>query len=194
LQGQSSSLLTAAFALWLAGGLGVPSSNLGAPTNKIKDLAGKSTAKSSQEIKLERPWEGQNDAPLSRPRSRAIGLVAAATIGGLMHELAAIRSHADLIEALRRRAVELDLSHIGADALAGLPAGYTSKLLCGMKGLGDISLPALLDALGVKLVLIEDPAATEASRRARARLGIGRRDNKKARPRVEPWPASPSSM
>jgi hypothetical protein len=68
------------------------------------------------------------------------------------------------------------------DALAGLAHGHTSKLFCGLKGLSDLSLPALLDALGCSLVLIEDPAKTEASRRARDRLGIGRRRHPQARP------------
>jgi hypothetical protein len=89
--------------------------------------------------------------------------------------LATIRSHTDLIDALRNRAVELELTHLATDALAGLAHGHTGKLFCGTRGLGNVSLPALLDALGVSLVLVEDPAKAEASRRARHRLGIGRR-------------------
>jgi hypothetical protein len=95
--------------------------------------------------------------------------------------LATVRSHGDLIEALRARAAELELSHLATDALSGLPSGYTGKLLCGMRGLGDISLPALLDALGVSLVLVEEPAKVEAAQLARARLGIGRRRHTLAR-------------
>src|SRR5258705_13860428 len=40
-----------------SGGLGVPSSNLGAPTNKIKDLQRKSTLDASQKSALGSAWE-----------------------------------------------------------------------------------------------------------------------------------------
>lgn len=63
----------------------------------------------------------------------------------------------DLIEALRRRRDELDISHETIDAVSGLQSGYTSKVLARMKGLGPVSLPALLGALACGLVLVEDP-------------------------------------
>src|SRR5260370_40726744 len=89
-------------------------------------------------------------------------------------ELASIRTPADLISALRNRAGELELSYESLDALAGLADRHTSKLMCGTTELGRISFPALLDALGVSLVLVEDPAKAEAARLARSRLGIGK--------------------
>jgi hypothetical protein len=63
----------------------------------------------------------------------------------------------DLIEALRQRRDELDISHETIDAVSGLQSGYTSKVMARMKGLGAVSLPALLGALAVGLVLVEDP-------------------------------------
>jgi hypothetical protein len=54
--------------------------------------------------------------------------------------------------------------------LAGLTTGHVSKLFCGDRGLGRISLFAMLDALGISLVLIEDPVKTAAAQRARERL------------------------
>jgi hypothetical protein len=98
----------------------------------------------------------------------------------MARELATIRTPADLIGALRHRAGELDLSHLSLDALAGIPEGLSGKLFCGSKNFGHISLPALLDALGCSLVLIEDPARTEVARQARTRLGIGRRHGRYA--------------
>lgn len=95
-------------------------------------------------------------------------------------ELASIRTPADLIGALRNRAGELELTHLGLDALAGLAEGHTGKLFCGTKDFGRVSLPAMLDALGVRLVLQEDAAATEAAKLARQRLGIGKRNGKYA--------------
>jgi hypothetical protein len=66
----------------------------------------------------------------------------------------------DLIEAIRARRDELGITHETIDAIAGLPSGYCSKLLAPepMKRLGKISIPAMLGALGVALVLVEDTA------------------------------------
>jgi hypothetical protein len=48
------------------------------------------------------------------------------------------------------------------DRIGGLPAGYAGKLLAVKckKRLGPISLETMLGVLGLKIVLIEDPAAT----------------------------------
>jgi hypothetical protein len=77
-----------------------------------------------------------------------------------------IRNIDDLVEAIRARRDDLDLSHELIDHLAGFQAGYTSKLLAPnpMKGLGRMSMPALLGALGVGLTLVEDPAQVERMR------------------------------
>jgi hypothetical protein len=77
-----------------------------------------------------------------------------------------IRSIDDLVAALRARRDELNVSHELLDDLAGYQSGYTSKLLAPdpMKGLGPMSLPALLGALGAALVLVEDSAQAERVR------------------------------
>jgi hypothetical protein len=77
-----------------------------------------------------------------------------------------IRSIDDLVAAIRARRDELNVSHELIDDLAGLQSGYTSKLLAPepMKGLGPMSLPALLGALGAALVLVEDSAQAERVR------------------------------
>ena len=68
--------------------------------------------------------------------------------------------------AIRDRRTRRNLSHELIDDLAGLQSGYTSKLLAPepMKGLGRMSLPALLGALGAALVLVEDSAQVERVR------------------------------
>jgi hypothetical protein len=55
---------------------------------------------------------------------------------------------------LRRR--ELNLSNLALDDASGLQTGYSSKIFCGMKRLGDVSLPSMLGALGCRLVLVSD--------------------------------------
>lgn len=82
-------------------------------------------------------------------------------------------------------------THQAIDELAGLPSGYTSKLVCKppMRRLGHLSLGLLLGALGLKMTLAEDPEQTE---RIRTRLEERRM---KTWPRREggeaeepPWP------
>jgi hypothetical protein len=86
-----------------------------------------------------------------------------------------LRSPDDIVAALRARRDELDIPHEVIDHIAGLQSGYTSKMLAPqpMKGLGAMSLPALLGAMGAALVLVEDSAQLER---------ISRRWQKRRRP------------
>ena len=71
-----------------------------------------------------------------------------------------------LIESCRLRCDQLALSRAELDRLSGLPDGYSAKLLgrdgCGprRKRVWPFSLDALLGALGLAVILIEDEAAT----------------------------------
>jgi hypothetical protein len=69
-----------------------------------------------------------------------------------------IRSMPELISALRTRAQTLGLAYGTVDAIAGLPDRYTSKLFAPVpiKNLGPISFEAILGALGVTVILVED--------------------------------------
>jgi hypothetical protein len=76
-----------------------------------------------------------------------------------------IPGYRGLVETCRQRADELGISRLELDRLAGLPTGYSGKLLG--KGNGEkqkrmwpIGLEAMIGALGMKLLLIEDEAAT----------------------------------
>lgn len=72
---------------------------------------------------------------------------------------APIRSMPDLIQALRNRRDELQLTHETIDDISGLQAGYTSKLLAPkpIKNLGPMSFECILGALGLAVVVVEDP-------------------------------------
>ncbi len=77
-----------------------------------------------------------------------------------------INDYKALVETCRQRADELGLSRLEIDRLGGLPAGYAGKLL-GAAGAGGrnkkmwpVSLEAVLGVLGLKILLIEDEAAT----------------------------------
>jgi hypothetical protein len=76
-----------------------------------------------------------------------------------LRPIAIAREYGELINALRDRAEELNVSRETLDAVSGLQSGYTAKLLVGLKGLGRVSLGPLLGSMGVVLVVMEDPIA-----------------------------------
>jgi hypothetical protein len=81
-----------------------------------------------------------------------------------MSMLGEVTTYSDLHVLLRARAVELGLSRESIDAISGLQPGYAAKLLSPrpMKRLGATSMPLILPALGVKLVLMVDDEKTLA--------------------------------
>jgi hypothetical protein len=77
-----------------------------------------------------------------------------------------ISDYRTLVETCRARADELGISRLEIDRLGGLPAGYAGKLL-GKDGadgrkkkMWPIALESMLGVLGLKILLIEDDAAT----------------------------------
>ena len=77
-----------------------------------------------------------------------------------------VRSRDELLETVRARAIELGTTRPQIDHVAGFTPGYAGKIL----GPGQVrstvteSLFHLLWSLGLKLVIVEDPAALEAVR------------------------------
>ena len=65
-----------------------------------------------------------------------------------------VASITELSQALAHRRYQLGMTSRVVDDLAGLADGHTSKLECGTKNLGDVTLPALLATYGLKLVLV----------------------------------------
>lgn len=84
-----------------------------------------------------------------------------------------ITDYRSLVETCRARADELALSRSEIDRLGGLPSGYAGKLL-GKGAVEDVGFPrkknskkmwpvaleSMLGVLGLKLIAIEDDAAT----------------------------------
>jgi hypothetical protein len=73
-----------------------------------------------------------------------------------------IASYDDFISVCRDRADELELSRLEIDHISGLSTGYASILLMKTprKNFGPISLTLMLDALGLRLLVVEDPKLT----------------------------------
>lgn len=77
-----------------------------------------------------------------------------------------VTGYKGLVETCRQRATELALSRLEIDRLAGLPTGYSAKLLGKDDGvprkkkIWPSSLEAILGTLGLQIIIIEDHAAT----------------------------------
>lgn len=72
----------------------------------------------------------------------------------------------DLVAAIRGRRMELGLSQLELDERAGLASGYVGKLEASLtnptarnaRSIGRKSMPLLLKALGLELVVVQGPA------------------------------------
>jgi hypothetical protein len=80
-----------------------------------------------------------------------------------MRELAQFSDYEGMLDAIRARVQELEINGEAFDEFAGLPEGYLSKLICAnpIRRIGMLSMGPLFTALGVTLVMIEDPETTE---------------------------------
>jgi hypothetical protein len=82
-------------------------------------------------------------------------------------QLAVLRTYQDAIQTLRARRDQLDVPHEIIDDIAGLPGGYTSKVLTPkkpMKHIGPISWN-IFEAIGLRIVALEDPHALKRAMR-----------------------------
>jgi hypothetical protein len=84
-------------------------------------------------------------------------------------QLAVLQSYDDLLATLRARRDELDIANEIIDEIAGLTRGHASKLLGHRpsRGFGGISWN-VWEALGLKVVVLEDPAALARAKRRSA--------------------------
>jgi hypothetical protein len=76
-----------------------------------------------------------------------------------------IPGYRGFVETCRARAVELGISRSELDRIAGLPSGYSGRLLGNYevakkpRRMWPASLDAILGTLGLKILIIEDEAA-----------------------------------
>ena len=88
-------------------------------------------------------------------------------------EVAALRVNTlpDLLLQLDRRRRELGLRMEDLDHVSGVQPGYSAKLLVGIRGFGQMSLPAVLGALQCDLVVVPRADASPTEQRS-----LGARD------------------
>src|SRR5712671_6943920 len=110
-----------------------------------------------------------------------------------------IPGYKGLVETCRQRADELGLSGLELDRIAGLPAGYSAKLL-GKDGAGKkkkrmwpVGLELMLATLGLKMILIADETA--AARTLALRTPVDRAQQRfgNLSARLLPPPSQPAS-
>src|SRR4051812_29844338 len=70
------------------------------------------------------------------------------------------REYGDLVAAVRERSEQMQMSRLELDHVAGLTPGHADKILRprASKRFGIMSLGAVLQTLGLILVIVEDPA------------------------------------
>jgi hypothetical protein len=80
-----------------------------------------------------------------------------------------VSNYDGLVEICRQRADELEISRCGIDSISGLAAGQAGKILGRKqkKRMGPVSLGLMLETLGLKMLIIEDEAATARTRSLR---------------------------
>jgi hypothetical protein len=76
-----------------------------------------------------------------------------------------VNDYSGLVNACRDRSEQLELSRLELDAQAGLCDGHSDKILRprAEKRFGITSLGAILQTLGLILVIVEDPAARDCT-------------------------------
>jgi hypothetical protein len=130
-------------------------------------------------------------ARLLANKSELLGRPSTPLVGGTV--LAEVHDLSELHRALRERSEALNLSRNGLDALAGLETGYSAKVLAQnpARCLGPVSLPLLLGALGLKLLVVEDQAAMA---RLQSRLSGFQRKRSRHLPDITPADPAPAQI
>jgi hypothetical protein len=103
-----------------------------------------------------------------------------ADMGDAPRQIAVVRDYDSLVEAIRARVAELGITLGTLDHISGVQSGYSAKVLAPtrIKNLGGMSFGALLGALALQLVAVEDSAALGRVR--------GRLTPRKYRPKQAP--------
>jgi hypothetical protein len=78
-------------------------------------------------------------------------------------QLGTARSYDELLNIVRQHVEELDVSRETVDYASGLQSGYAAKILGPkkIKRLGSVSLPLILETLGLRLAVQIDPDSFE---------------------------------
>jgi hypothetical protein len=72
-----------------------------------------------------------------------------------------VRDYTELVQYLDARRRQLGMRMSDLDYKSGLQEGYAAKLICGMRSLGPVSLPLMLQTLGLEILVTLDRLGLE---------------------------------
>ena len=72
-----------------------------------------------------------------------------------------VSDYTQLVQVLDSRRRQLGLRMTDVDYKSGLQEGYAAKLICGMRKLGPVSLPLMLETLGLEILVSLDRLGLE---------------------------------
>ena len=72
-----------------------------------------------------------------------------------------VSDYTQLVQVLDSRRRQLGLRMTDVDYTSGLQEGYAAKLICGMRKLGPVSLPLMLETLGLEILVSLDRLGLE---------------------------------
>jgi hypothetical protein len=72
-----------------------------------------------------------------------------------------VRDYKQIVQVLDARRRQLGMRMADLDYKSGLQEGYAAKLICGMRKLGPVSLPLMLETLGLEILVTLDKLGLE---------------------------------
>jgi hypothetical protein len=72
-----------------------------------------------------------------------------------------VKDYTELVKYLDARRRQLGMTMSDLDYKSGLQEGYAAKLICGMRSLGPVSLPLMLETLGLEILVTLDRLGLE---------------------------------
>jgi hypothetical protein len=72
-----------------------------------------------------------------------------------------VKDYTQLVQVLDARRRQLGYTMTDVDYKSGLQEGYAAKLICGMRSLGPMSLPLMLQTLGLEILVTLDKLGLE---------------------------------
>jgi hypothetical protein len=72
-----------------------------------------------------------------------------------------VKDYTQLVQVLDARRRQLGIRMVDLDYKSRLQEGYAAKLICGMRKLGPVSLPLMLETLGLEIVVTLDKLGLE---------------------------------
>jgi hypothetical protein len=72
-----------------------------------------------------------------------------------------VNDYTQLVQVLDARRRQLGMRMADVDYKSGLQEGYAAKLICGMRKLGPVSLPLMLETLGLAILVTLDKLGLE---------------------------------